>query len=390
VPRRTPIQSLARAVLHRVPALQPFALRALDAASQVALLPFRRARARGPAGEPAARVASTDEYNRAAERYFAAFENPQFLLEKPFSDPQQLPKHLIDAGVLIEALRLRPGDVVMELGAGSCWLSHMLNRFGCTTVSVDVSPTALALGRRLFERDPGTNWSLQPRFLAYDGHRLPLGDASCDRIVINDAFHHVPNQQDLLREMHRVLRAEGLVGMSEPGAGHAATEHSRAEAGTGVLENELVLEDLAELALACGFRAANVVLASPHVKPEIPARDLGAFMGGRGFSAYWKTLCSALEQHHYLLLYKGDPHPTTARPGALIARIQAPSALEVRAGEPARITLRVANAGDTRWLSGPDAGWTRIGAHLLRAGRRFRSQSAQFGQAQTGGIEQFQ
>ena len=37
---------------------------------------------------------------------------------------------LIDTGVLIEALRLRPGDVVAEIGAGSCWLSHMLNRHG--------------------------------------------------------------------------------------------------------------------------------------------------------------------------------------------------------------------------------------------------------------------
>jgi len=60
------------------------------------------------------------------------------------------------------------------------------------------------LGRTLFERDPQTNWSLDPAFLAYDGQTLPVADATVDRIVLYDAFHHIPNQEHLLREMRRV------------------------------------------------------------------------------------------------------------------------------------------------------------------------------------------
>ncbi len=163
-----------------------------------------------------------DKTNKqAAERYFAEYRDPQFLIEKPFSDAPDFAGHLIAVGILVAAARLRPGDTVVEFGAGSCWLSHFLNRFGCRTISVDVSETALAVGRRLFERDPRTNWSLDPQFLPYDGHTLPLEDASCDRIVVYDAFHHVPNQRVVLTEMHRVLTAEGIVAMSEPGKGHA-------------------------------------------------------------------------------------------------------------------------------------------------------------------------
>ena len=305
-------------------------------------------------------VARTEEYNAAAERYFAMFPAREYLLDKPFSETQAAGKHLIDAGVLIDAMRLKPGDRVAELGAGSCWLSQMLNRFGCRTVALDVSPTALAVGRTLFGRDPRTNWSLDPQFLTYDGHHLPLESGSCDRIVINDAFHHIPNQRELLLEMCRILAADGVVAMSEPGRGHGASAQSLEEAATtGVLENELVLHDLDELARACGFASVCVLASTPMARYEVPASHLGAFMGGRGFAAYWKAFCSGLEQHHYILCYKGSTRPTTRRPGRLEARIDLLAGdriVDVSAGEPVHVPLRLTNTGDTRWLAGAPAG----------------------------------
>ena len=373
MPARTFAQSVARRLFRRWPLFQHAGLGLLDVGYRIALLPFRRSRVAGEAVEAAALVANTQAYNEAAERYFAGFTNPAFLLDKPFSDTPLAAKHLIDAGVLIDAMRLKPRDVVAEIGAGSCWLSHMLNRFGCATISIDVSQTAIALGRQLFERDPRTNWTLEPRFLAYDGRRLPLDDASCDRIVINDAFHHIPNQRDLLAEMHRVLRSDGVVAMSEPGYGHGATAQSVAEAESGVLENELVLENLAALAEDVGFREVTVIASSPLVRHEIPARELGAFMGGKGFARYWKAVCASLEQHHYIVLHKGPAEPTTRRPSRLIARIDLKrddEALSLTAGSRSEINLRITNIGDTRWLAGEHAGsgWTRVGAHLHRAG----------------------
>src|SRR5262245_37787052 len=130
MPTRTALHRAVRRIFHQSPAIEAATLGLLDVWCRVALLPFRRARRHGQASEDASLVTATDRYNRAAEQYFATIDDPSFLIGKPFSEPAALPKHLIDAGVLLSALRVAPGDVVMEIGAGSCWLSHMLNRYG--------------------------------------------------------------------------------------------------------------------------------------------------------------------------------------------------------------------------------------------------------------------
>jgi SAM-dependent methyltransferase len=361
-----------RQIFQRHPRLRSLALSAIDVAARPLLRPFRLSRPYVDAVVAAALERQTDAFNRAAEAYYAEHANPQQLLDKPFSEPAALSRRLIDVGVLIDSLRLKPGDLVLDLGAGACWLSHLLNRYGCRTIAVDVSPTALALGRQLFDRDPHTNWSLDPQFLPYDGQKLPVGDRTIDRIVLYDAYHHLPNPAALMRELHRVLRPDGIVFMSEPGRGHAASAPSVAEAAaTGVLENELALEDIAELAVASGFAAARVVIATHSPVLEINAADLRSFMGGRGFSRYWKHLCAALDGHHYILLFAGDAEPATARPKELRARIRQTgslASLQTARGRPQTVTLELQNAGDTRWICSENAaGWTRLGAHLYRA-----------------------
>jgi SAM-dependent methyltransferase len=365
------ISALRRSVqpiFARFPRTRALGLQAVELLARPALLFFGIERPASRAASARDLESKTDEFNRAAESYYASHADAPQLLDKPFSEPDALPRRLIDVGILIDSLRLKPGDIVLDLGAGSCWLSHLLNRFGCRTIAVDVSPSALSIGRRVFERDSRTNWRLAPEFLPYDGWTLPLADRSVDRIVLYDAYHHLPNPAHLMREMRRVLRADGIVGMSEPGRGHAASAPSVAEAAaTGVLENELVLEDIGDLALASGFAAVRVAVAGRPPVFEIAAADLRPFTRGRGFARYWKSLCAGLDGHHYILLFAGDPIPSTRRPKLLRASIRAVSQSTWR-GEDGRLMLDLHNQGDTRWLAREGApGWTRLGAHLYRA-----------------------
>jgi SAM-dependent methyltransferase len=354
-------------------AARGLAFRTIDVLVQP-LLAGMRWRHRRPQSAEQVHALDADALNRAADAYFANYKDVSQLLRKPYSEPAALARRFIDLGVLIDGLRVIPGDTVLELGAGSCWVSHQFNKFGCKTIAVDVSPAALAIGRQVFERDPETNWDLTPEFMAYDGHTLPLADCSVDAIVLYDVFHHLPNPEALLREMYRVLAPCGIVAMSEPGRGHAQSAPSRTESSaTGVLESELVLEDVAELARRSGFVATRSIVAANHPLLEIDARHLRRFMGGAGLSRYWSRLCAALDTHYYILLFRSDAQPTTRRPKHLKAIINTVDrglhdqrAVRVTPGESASVPLSVRNVGDTTWLASSAAGgWTRLGVHLL-------------------------
>jgi len=321
-----------------------------------------------PRYTPEQLTARTETYNDASERYFAGYKDEAYLLGKPYTDTVNFARRLFDIGVIVHWLRLSPGEVVAELGAGTCWLSHFLNRFGCRTIAIDVSPTALKMGRELFERDPLTNWTLEPEFRVYDGHRLPLPDSHVDKMLVYDAFHHVPNQAEILREMARVLKDGGVVAMCEPGSGHGRSELSRLEeAEWGVLENDIFVEELEVLALASGFSRLNVVPINLPLSIEVPAHRLRDFLLGKQLRQYWSQWSQAFQDVNYILIYKGEYMPTTRNPQTPWAKIE-PLAerVEMQAGESATLQVRVTNTGDTRWLTGiPDQpGWTRLGAHL--------------------------
>ena len=281
-------------------------------------------------------------------------------------------QRLFDIGVLIHWLRLSPGEMVLDFGAGSCWLSMFLHRFGCRTVAVDISRTVLELGRRIFERDPATDWNLCPEFIPYDGHSLALDDESVDKIIIYDAFHHIPNQEEILRELSRVLKKTGIMAMCEPGRFHATTGSSfRNTTETGILENSIIVEDIADRAKACGFKYVTVVPISLQKSIEVPARELNAFLAGKKFADYWLRLRDSLIDMDYILFFKETYVPDTRRPGrleAIFSRLQGLDEILVRPGERTRLRLLVNNVGDTCWLSWtPDSiGKTQLGAHLYR------------------------
>ncbi|HSL84090.1 MAG TPA: class I SAM-dependent methyltransferase [Thermoanaerobaculia bacterium] len=364
-----------RRLAHRILGASPSA-RNLGLATLSRLVRLAARLRMGPGADGAGRpdpvevLARTDELNRAAERYYSGYPDTEFILGKPYSEEEHFARRLYDLGVLFHAVRLSRHDVVLELGAGTCWVSHFLNLHGCKTISVDVSETALSLGRKLFERDSRTRWDAAPEFVLYDGHRIPLPDASCDKIVINDAFHHFPNPEEVLRELARLLPEGGILAMSEPGPGHSQTEESRREVeATGVLENEIVLEELDAAARRAGFTEVNLLPVRLSAVREVPVRDLGRAAESRALLDQWLHLHKG---PYYLVLHKGPWVPTTRRPDRLAAGIEllAPrSPLRAAPGRPLAVRVRVANRGDTRWLATAveRPGWTRLGAHLYLA-----------------------
>jgi SAM-dependent methyltransferase len=95
---------------------------------------------------------------------------------------------------------------VVDLGAGTGWLSHRLRRIGQRPISVDVN-TDLEDGLAAAARHLTPDW---PVVQAHFDH-LPLPDASADVAIFNASFHYSTDPVATLREARRVLRPDGLV-----------------------------------------------------------------------------------------------------------------------------------------------------------------------------------
>ncbi len=339
---------------------------------------FRESRPHGRLFSRAELLARADEFNRNAETYWKELAadpgSREALLRKPFGTPEDAASILYRLGIVLSELRLGVGHTVLDLGAGACWLSAFLNRLGARTVSVDVSPTALELGRELFRLDPRQRPDLDPQFLAYDGRRLPLPDGSVDRLVSFDAFHHIPNEDELLAEIFRVLRDGGRAVFAEPGEGHSHMGHSAAEAERfHVLENELDLEALAATARRIGFTDMRL---KPYPGPEAVTQspeEYFRFLGGRDLCFPIDDLRRSLRDFYVFTLTKGAERVDSRNPRLLRAEMSVQGAVRVAGAASADVTalLTIRNAGDTVWLHAEMAagGYVRLGGHLLKADR---------------------
>lgn len=174
---------------------------------------------------------------------------------KPFAPPghDMLPLGaplILDFAVAATFLDLQLRDLVLDLGAGPCWVSEWLQRFNLCTVSVDISWEMLRVGRDRLPR---------PTVVAGDLEHLPFPGETFDKAVCLNAFHHVPDMPKGLAEIRRVLKPGGRVLFSEPGRGHAERETSTRAAGEfGVAEQDILVAEFLRNCLASGFSRAVI------------------------------------------------------------------------------------------------------------------------------------
>ena len=181
-----------------------------------------------------------------ADAYYRRMPIPNQAMAKPFSDFRDGPHNLIRLGTLLGGMHLGKGMTVLDFGAGTCWLSRYLAQMQCIPIAVDVSAAALKMGEILFRDYPPVGDCIAPpKFLCFDGYKLPLETSSVDRIICFDALHHVPNRPEILQEFYRVLRPGGIAGFSEPVGRHSESPQSQMEMRNfGVLEDDIILEEL--------------------------------------------------------------------------------------------------------------------------------------------------
>jgi SAM-dependent methyltransferase len=305
---------------------------------------------------------------------YAGGEDTEYLLTKPFSriNRVQNARLLHSFLAVVEQLRVPPEGRVLDLGAGSGWVSELLAKFGYRPFSLDLSTALLTLGKERLERERVT-----PRLAAGDMTRLPIATSSMEAVIVMDALHHVPAAADVYREAYRVLVEGGQFALAEPGEGHAETEKARSERiEHHVHEREVHMFEAIAHARSAGFTDIKVV---PHYVPSIsmtpeevkhamraPADRWTIQQDGRP-GLYPQFVLQSMLCRPIIVFGKGRRRIDSRLPQVLKAEIT--GTLD-RDGATVDGTASIRNTGDTVWLgSGERLGHVLLGIHLLDSNR---------------------
>ena len=107
------------------------------------------------------------------------------------------------------ARELASGKVVLDIACGEGYGSAMLAGVGSRVIGVDISEEAVAHARSKY-----ANENLE--FLEGRADEIPLPEGSVDLVVSFETIEHHDKHAEMIAEIHRVLRPEGLLIISSP------------------------------------------------------------------------------------------------------------------------------------------------------------------------------
>lgn len=132
------------------------------------------------------------------------------------ADPQEMAGQLMESehrGRYWWAAQLAKGRKVLDAGCGTGYGADILAAAGAASVAgIDIAQEAVDSARKSFE---GASTS----FLVGDLRELPFDDHMFDLVVCFEVIEHLKEQERVIGELHRVLRAGGVLAISSPNRG---------------------------------------------------------------------------------------------------------------------------------------------------------------------------
>jgi ubiquinone/menaquinone biosynthesis C-methylase UbiE len=114
---------------------------------------------------------------------------------------------------VVKEAGIKPGNSVLDFGCGpGGYIIPVSKLVGPSGIiyALDINPLALESVRKIAAQKKITNL-----ITILSGHSTSLPDASIDVVLLYDVFHDLPNPDDILKELHRVLKPEGILSMSD-------------------------------------------------------------------------------------------------------------------------------------------------------------------------------
>jgi ubiquinone/menaquinone biosynthesis C-methylase UbiE len=114
---------------------------------------------------------------------------------------------------VVKEAGIRPGYHVLDFGCGPGGYIYPVAKLvgsSGTIYALDVNPMALESVRKIAAQKKINNL-----VTILSNNNTGLSDASIDVVLLYDVFHHLKNPDDVLKELRRVLKPDGILSMSD-------------------------------------------------------------------------------------------------------------------------------------------------------------------------------
>jgi SAM-dependent methyltransferase len=121
--------------------------------------------------------------------------------------------------IRFDRLGVRPGDLVLDAGAGFGRHAFELARRGCDVVALDYAADEVITTRGTFAAMVEAGEIPEARYagvLRGDATRLPFADNSFDRIITSEVLEHIQSDTTAIAEFARVLKPGGAFAATVP------------------------------------------------------------------------------------------------------------------------------------------------------------------------------
>jgi SAM-dependent methyltransferase len=309
-----------------------------------------------------------EAYIRAAQDYVANIgsEASVYLYQKPYDNSPGNPGYFTNTyniQNLLHAMQLPLGGTVLEVGSGSGWLTEILFCLGFEVFALEPSEDMIKIARERIAASVEHHKIQRPERVTHLCESLEecsLPDGRVDGIVFHEALHHVVDEERCLAQCFRVLKPDGVFGVTgeeawSPG-NHVREQVYRTEMELyGTLENPFTTDYLDFLLRAHGFGQIVRYHAVNGFFPVFQENQTVKQAAQLPAGAY----------NHLTARKPLSDDPTTEDEGAVahatITVIEA--SRDVSSGR-VLVKLKLVNSGSVTWLHRRlPAGWVTVSLH---------------------------
>jgi len=212
--------------------------------------------------------------------------------------------------LLLERVPMRPGRTVLDVGAGTGFLTlELAQRCGPQTTVIAVDPWAVGMQR--LRRKLKYLGLENVRLLEQDAATLDLPDASIDLVVSNLGLNNFTNADAVLRTCFRVMKPDGKLLLTTNLVGHMQELYEvyravlieigladRLTALDAHIHHRATIESVRRMLNGAGFEVREVVTDTLRMRFADGSSLLRHFSIRLGFLPGWKSvvLSDALER----------------------------------------------------------------------------------------------